>query len=175
MILGHRELNGDSGHQAGRKLLADICFSLTGEPLPEIRLTGRGKPYFPDCPLHFSITHTRHHVFCAVSEAPVGIDAEETDRRVKPGLADKILSPSEREQYDRSADRQAALLRFWVLKEAYLKLTGTGITGYPNDTDFDPEDLRVQITDGCYLAVMEDRDDYGADLPNPIIYKVEEL
>ena len=173
MILGHRKINGGSGHEAGRQLLAAMVASLTGEALPEIRVTDRGKPYFPDSPLHFSITHTRHHAFCAVSENPVGIDAEETDRKVKPGLAEKILSPSEKERSLREKDSRQALLRFWVLKEAYLKMTGTGLTGYPDDTDFDPADPRIRITDNCFLAVMEDSN--GANLPNPTIYKVEEL
>ena len=166
MVLGHREIAGITGHEAGRRLLAELYYEQRQKPLPEIRLTERGKPYFFQDPLYFSITHTRHHVFCALSEYPVGIDAEETDRRVNLRLADKILSESEKVRYEQSPDRREALLRLWVLKEAYLKLLGTGITGYPSDTDFDPEDPRIRLTEGCLLAVMEEKPE---EHPLPIL------
>ena len=46
---------------------------------------------------------------------------------------------------------------FWVLKEAAAKLTGEGIKGYPNQTDFDLTDPRVQQLCGCLVAVVEER------------------
>ena len=48
-----------------------------------------------------------------------------------------------------------SLLRFWVLKEAAAKLTGEGLRGYPNHTDFSPDDPRITVIDGCYVAVLE--------------------
>ena len=155
MILDYRKLQGQSGHQAGRQLLREMYEGLRGKPMPPVLLTERGKPYFRDDPLYFSITHTKRHVFCALSETPVGIDGEEMDRRVNLHLADKILSPGERARYDRAADSRLCLLRLWVLKEAYVKMLGTGLTGYPNQTDFDPDDSRIREIDGCLLAVLQ--------------------
>jgi hypothetical protein len=43
-----------------------------------------------------------------------------------------------------------------VLKEAAAKLSGEGLRGYPNHTNFSLEDPRVTETDGCILAVMEE-------------------
>ena len=82
MILGSQLLNGRSGHEAGRELLAQLYLRETGEPVPEISVTQWGKPYFVNSPWHFSISHTHRHAFCALSEKPVGIDAEETDRNI---------------------------------------------------------------------------------------------
>ena len=48
-------------------------------------------------------------------------------------------------------------MKLWVLKEAAAKLTGKGIYGYPKDTDFSPDDPRVQILHGCYVAVFEEK------------------
>ena len=118
--------------------------------------TERGKPYFPDSPYHFSLSHTPRHAVCVLSDRNVGVDAEETDRRVHPGLAGKILSAPERERVDRSDDPRLALLRLWVLKEAAAKLTGEGLRGYPNQTDFSPEDPRVREIDGCLIAVLQE-------------------
>ena len=144
------------GHAAGRELLAELYRAHTGRELPEIRVTDRGKPYFAEAGLHFSISHTKGHVFVALSDKPIGIDAEERDRPVNLRLAEKILSPAERTRYDAAADKRAALLKLWVLKEAWVKYTGTGLQGYPNQTDFSPEDPRVFEKDGCYVAVIEE-------------------
>ena len=152
-LAGCRILPGQ-GHEAGRQLLGELYRRKTGRELPEISVTDRGKPYFIEDPLHFSITHTRHHAFCALSEVPVGIDAEELDRDIDLRLADKILSPTERAQYLAAQDKRLALLTFWVLKEAAAKSTGEGLRGYPKDTAFSLGDPRVKVQDGCLLAVI---------------------
>ena len=127
----------------------------TGADCPAILTAPRGKPYFQDSPLHFSISHTKKHAFCVLSFRPVGIDAEEMDRKINLQLAEKILSASERARFDSAADKRDALLRLWVLKEAAAKLTGEGLRGYPNRTDFSPDDTRIHEIDGCYVAVLE--------------------
>lgn len=147
-------LEGRSGHEAGRQLLQRLYREATGLACPEIRITQRGKPEFVDSIWHFSISHTPRHVFCALATSPVGLDAEEMDRPIRPELAEKILSPAEKERYAAAADQRACLLRLWVLKEADAKRTGEGLRGYPNHTDFSPEDPRIQEMDGCYVAVI---------------------
>ena len=150
------KLEGQTGHEAGRQLLAEVYRAETGEDLPEIRLTDRGKPYFPGSPWHFSISHTRLHAFCVLSRNNVAIDAEELDRKINLKLAEKILSPMEKRQFDAAENKERALLTFWVLKEAAAKLSGEGLRGYPNHTHFSLEDPRVTELDGCILAVMEE-------------------
>lgn len=147
-------LEGRSGHEAGRQLLQRMYAEATGESLPEIRIAQRGKPEFADTPWYFSVSHTPRHVFCALAASPVGLDAEEADRQIRPELAEKILSPAEKERYAAAADKNAFLLRLWVLKEAEAKRTGEGLRGYPNHTDFSPDDPRIREMDGCYVAVI---------------------
>ena len=149
-------LQGRTGYEAGRQLLTRMYRELCGEDCPEIRIAERGKPCFAEGPWHFSISHTKEHVFCALSTRPVGLDAEETDRQINLRLADKILSEPERIRFEAAADKPAALLKLWVLKEASVKLTGEGLRGYPNHTDFSPDDPRVTEIDGCYVAVLEE-------------------
>ena len=149
MELRWERLEGRDGHEAGRELLAKMV-----QPLPQILVTDRGKPYFADNDLHFSISHTKNHVFCAVSCRNVGIDAEEMGRNMDLGLARRILSDREMARFQAAEDPRDALLRLWVQKESYAKLTGRGWGNYLCRTDFDPKDVR--IIDGCYVAVMEE-------------------
>ena len=154
MIIGHEPLNGRSGHDAGRQLLAQLYRDHFGDELPDILLTPRGKPYFSTGNVHFSISHTKNHVFCVLADKAVGIDAEELSRCVNLKLAQKILSPGELTQFEGAEDKNTALLTFWVLKEAAAKQTGDGLRGYPNQTNFSLCDPRVQTIDGCLVAVI---------------------
>ncbi len=155
MVLEYRKIEPGQGHTAGRKLLDEMYRKHTGTDMPEILVTDRGKPYFADGSLHFSISHTKRHVFCALSDTPIGIDAEEADRDIDLRLAEKILSPAEKTQYDMASRKRLALLTFWVLKEAHAKCSGEGLQGYPNHTAFSLDDPRVQLLDGCLVAVVE--------------------
>ena len=158
MFLEGREIGDTTGHLAGRALLEEMYRHYVGEELPPIQVTGRGKPYFEDSPWHFSISHSKRHVFCALSQTPIGIDGEELDRKLNPKLAEKILSSTEREEYEQASDRNLALLKFWVLKEAQAKCTGEGLKGYPNHTNFSLSDPRVRQMQGCLVAVVEEED-----------------
>ena len=167
--LDHWPLNGLDSRVAGKLLLAQMYEELTGEEMPPIEKAPRGKPYFPGSELHFSITHTKTTVFCAISDVPLGIDAEDLNRRVSPTLAQKILSPAEFAQYEAvpEEDRNEALLRFWVLKEAEAKCSGLGLRGYPDHTDFDLNDPRVSKIGDCIVAVIQAEEPQVDDLTAP--------
>lgn len=146
-------INGRDPHALGLSLLQ----TLYGGPLPEIQRTQMGKPYFPGEAVHFSISHTKRRVFCALSCRPIGIDAEELDRDISLSLAEKILSPVELAQFRAAPDQRKALLTFWVLKEAHAKCTGEGLRIWPNHTDFSLTDPRVREIDGCLVAIIEEK------------------
>lgn len=156
MTVASCPLDGLTGHEAGRQLLEQLYRQATGEALPPIEKTPRGKPYFENSPWHFSISHTRQHAFCVLSRKNVAVDAEELDREINLRLAEKILSPGEKQQFDAAPDKRRALLTFWVLKEAAAKLSGEGLRGFPNHTDFSLDDPRVSQQRGCLVAVMEE-------------------
>lgn len=146
------------GHHAAWELLRKLYTEETGQPLPSISIGPFGQPRFVDSAYYFSLTHTDRHAFCVLSACPVGIDAEELDRPVKMSLAKKILSPAEYAQFERAGDKLRALLTFWVLKESYFKMKGTGLQGFPNRTDFSLSDSRVREMDGCLVAVITEDD-----------------
>lgn len=158
MFLASAVIGQEGGHAAGRQLLEKLYSAHIGTPMPEILVAENGKPCFKDSPWHFSISHTPRHVFCVLSRQEVGLDAEELDRPIKLALADKILSETEKSEYENARDKRLALLKFWVLKEAQAKFTGEGIRGYPNKSAFSLEDPRVTEMDGCLVAIIEEEE-----------------
>ena len=156
MFLLYEALDGRNGHAVGRALLARLYRQATGEELPPIAVTARGKPYFQDGDWHFSISHTDHFAFCVLSRHNIALDAEEKGRKVTPAMMEKFTSDTEKSRF--GDDPQDAFLRLWVLKEAQAKLTGRGMGNWLKATDFDPFDPRIQEINGCYVAVLEEND-----------------
>ena len=151
-------LDGRSGHEAAWSLLRQLYREETGLPLPSVRLSPAGKPYFPGSPYRFSLAHSGRHAFCVLGTQPVGIDAEELDRPIRLALARRVLSQDEYLQFLAAPDRRRAFLTFWVLKEAQVKFTGHGLRGFPNHTHFDLSDPRVWEWDGCLVAMITGND-----------------
>ena len=154
IFFAHRALGGESGHKVGRALLRQLYDAHVGGEMPEISTTALGKPYFAESSWHFSISHTPNHAFCVLSNAPIGVDAEEISRQVRPELAEKILSEGELSQYRAAADANRALLTFWVLKEAAGKCSGRGVGFHPRHTNFTLTDSRVSEYNGCMVAII---------------------
>jgi 4'-phosphopantetheinyl transferase len=94
-----------------------------------------GKPCLaaPDAPpLRFNLSHSAGLTVLAVVEdaaAEPGVDVEDLDRRVGPGLFEAALAPAERAALTAlpEAARGTAFLRLWTMKEAVLKAAGIGL------------------------------------------------
>jgi 4'-phosphopantetheinyl transferase len=103
----------------------------TGRPPAEVamRRKVRGKPYVAGAP-EFNLSHTSGRMIAAFSSGPVGIDVESAGRSVQAGeLARKFFFEEEIERVMRleGAKRNLTFLRYWVCKEAIVKLSGDGI------------------------------------------------
>ncbi len=156
MELIWQRLRGKNAHVLGRELLAGLYREKTGKDMPPVEVTPRGKPCFVGSDLHFSVSHTKNHVFCCLAEENVGVDAEEADRKIDPRAVLRYCSQAEQARLSGAEHLHDALLRLWVLKESYAKLTGRGLGNYLRETDFSPDDCRIQIIDGCYVAVLKE-------------------
>jgi len=83
-----------------------------------------GKPYIMQgekC-LGYSISHTANSYLIAINkDGEIGVDIEKIGRNIHPKLRSRIIN--EKEQHDDSI----GTLQLWTIKEAVLKLTGTGL------------------------------------------------
>jgi 4'-phosphopantetheinyl transferase len=90
-----------------------------------------GCPRLVGLPMETSLSHTSDAVAFAFSRSgPVGVDIEAGHRaEVMAELAERICHHDEVAQLASlsTADRNTALLRLWVRKEAYLKAAGVGL------------------------------------------------
>ena len=96
---------------------------------PTFEYGEHGKPRLAEHPdIHFSLSHCREAVVCAVSQRPVGIDVESVSRYKEP-LAVYAMNDGERAEIMAAERPDVAFARLWTMKEARLKLTGEGIAG----------------------------------------------
>lgn len=120
------------------------------------RPVGNGRPEIASpaltSNLRFNLSHTKGLVACAVTlNDDLGLDVENTDRRLNLKIADHYFSPFEAEQLrtlDASQQRER-FFRLWTLKESYIKARGLGLA-LPLDGfsfRFDGDSPSVQFAD----------------------------
>lgn len=90
-----------------------------------------GKPYIAgDKPIHFSLSHSGEYVFLAVSDREVGADIQQMKEVDFDKLAKHFMTEEElnRWQVETPEIKKELFYQLWAGKEAYLKLTGEGMT-----------------------------------------------
>lgn len=114
-------------HIAARALLALAWRRTRSGPLPPVRRTRNGKPYFRAPAPFFSLSHSGGLVLCALGGQPVGVDAE----ALRPVSRDLLafLRPEELAHLRALAEprRTAAFYGLWTRKESLVKMTGAGL------------------------------------------------
>ena len=147
------------------------------QPLPRLQFTATGKPFFQNSALHFNLSHTDTLVCAAVSDLPVGIDAQSVTLP-SAGVARRVLCEEEQRLLARSDDPAALFTRFWTQKEAYAKLTGEGLSCGFSSLNFAPYDaldtfaafqnvFHVQQFSGAVMTVCSKTIPEAAQLVTP--------
>lgn len=98
--------------------------------------------------LHFSLSHTRGLVACAVGQPyALGIDAEAWRDPAPIELAARYFAPDEVRLIGESApsERAATFYRLWTLKESYLKATGQGLATPLDSFAFSLDPLAIAV------------------------------
>lgn len=127
---------------AAHALLRTALSAATGCPPASLTLARGpyGKPFLPAAPaLHFNLTHTAGLVAVALHSAPVGCDAEPADRHVEEGAL-SMMAAEERDWLrglSPGAVRNRTFIRLWVIKEAFSKALGLGLSLDPAAYAFD--------------------------------------
>lgn len=112
----------------------------------------KGKPYFTESPLFFSMSHSRCAVGAAVSYSEVGFDITDS-RSIREELAERICSPAELSGFLCSENKQRFLRRLWCKKESLVKRTGEGFSKGFTDIDTTKELFFVYDTEKYCMSV----------------------
>lgn len=116
-----------------------------------------GKPYLKsNRNVFFNISHCHELGVCTVSDAEIGIDAENI-RTWNPQVAKRVFSDRENNFLENTENKDEAFFRLWTLKESFVKAIGIGIS-YPMKTCeflFDNENITASGCDGfSFLQII---------------------
>lgn len=95
-----------------------------------------GKPILESEEYGFSISYTNDYTYIAiVRNDMIGLDAEQINN-IDLSVSKEFMSERELTQLDESASKYEYFYKIWTLKEAYIKLIGTGIDNTIADVEF---------------------------------------
>ncbi len=93
---------------------------------PTFIIGEHGKPTLAEYPhIHFNLSHCSTAIICAVSDRPIGVDIESIGRKTSDAVIRYTMNEEEQELIARSSNNM--FLRLWTMKEALVKLRGTGL------------------------------------------------
>ena len=132
------------------RTLLDYAFVKEYDIRPDFSKLKRGehgKPYFDGLNIEYNISNTKGLVCCVLSESEVGIDIEGY-RDFNERLIKRVCDESEINQIMRSPNPAFTFIKFWTLKESYLKYTGEGLWGGTKNNVFYYENNKPYKKDG---------------------------
>jgi|RhiMethySRZTD1v2_1073278.scaffolds.fasta_scaffold09256_9 phosphopantetheine--protein transferase-like protein len=93
-----------------------------------------GKPRLRDGGVHFNVAHCEGHALIALRKAgPVGVDVERVPEILpeRDAMARRVLTPREQRWLRARPEpgRTRDFMRLWVVKEAFAKCLGFGLSG----------------------------------------------
>ena len=145
-------------HEQGQRLCV-LAYQLLKQGLkdeygivenPVFDYNEHGKPTIVGHPeICFNLSHCREAAICVLSDRPVGVDVESI-REYKDSLVNYTMNKEEICQIESAENPAAAFIRLWTMKEATMKLIGTGISN----------DMKMVIDPQKYKYTTVDRQRY---------------
>jgi 4'-phosphopantetheinyl transferase len=123
-------------HEAAKAALRRLLGGYLNLPPSSLRFgTGsNGKPFLEGAGakagIEFNISHSGDTALVAVARLTVGVDLEQTQRRVpvsEGAIASRFFTPEEKAAWQVGRRTDAAFFRLWTRKEAVLKAHGGGL------------------------------------------------
>lgn len=137
-------------------LIREAVFEEAGIPFKDIsfRYGEHGKPYILNLENYdFSVSHSGHYVAFVSGKCSVGIDIE-SEKRAKLNIAKRFFTASEFEYVEKNFNKELAFTKIWTLKEAYIKMLGTGLSKSLSSFDV------LDGSTGCFFSTYHLEDGF---------------
>ena len=111
------------------------------------------KPVLDFCYLSFS--HSDNMAFCALSDKPVGIDAEKI-RSLKKSEKYHFFTNEENIYVNSSSNTELSFLEIWTRKEALFKCSDISVSklsSFSVITDFDEYSFKTEVLDDYIISI----------------------
>jgi 4'-phosphopantetheinyl transferase len=117
------------------------------------RYGAHGKPEIdPTCAplageLRFNISHSAERALIALARVEVGADVEHVKPRRTDDIARRFFAPGEQQRLFAltGSEREAAFFRLWTCKEAFLKVTGEGLSRSTRSYEIEMDAARARL------------------------------
>ncbi len=159
--------NSDKSLELGAGLLLKYALSMQNLDINDLVFSKNkyGKPYLKDySDLHFSLSHSRERVMCAVSDKEIGCDIQYTDETNANilNIAKRFFTGKEYAALLKICEDKTKVndlfYSIWVLKESCIKACGQGLAKPLNSFESMPD------TRGLFLPFGEEKKDYYCNL-----------
>lgn len=120
--------------------------------VPEFVYNEFEKPSFSNLPIHFSLSHCKDAVACAVSDYNIGIDVESIVP-YNPDVARRVCSKAELKKLEQSENKDVDFIKLWTMKEAISKFDGRGLTMSFNEINIGDYTILTQEASNYILSV----------------------
>ena len=129
-----------------------------------------GKPFFSYRPsLHYNISHSGDYVLCLLADQEVGIDVQVHRKANYERMLRRMVPEEQYTEILAGVDAEQKFFEQWVLREAYIKWTGEGLS----------RDLRtISMDEGSHM-LLDMEEGYSGALwamnPMEISWKFEDI
>ena len=132
---------------AARGTLREVLGRATGRAPRDIAFlyAAHGKPSIEG--LRFNLSHSGGLALIALGQVEVGVDVELPRRRRTDGIARRFFAPGEQRRLFAlgEAERYREFFRLWCCKEAFLKVTGEGLSRSPRSYEIELADAGARL------------------------------
>ena len=127
--------------------------------IPKFVYNEFGKPSLPNMPIHFSLSHCKDAVACAVSDHNIGLDVESIVP-YNPDVARSVCTADELKMLKQSSNKDVEFIKLWTAKEAISKYEGMGLSLPFAEIDVSKYAVHTNIfkSKRLVLSIASDRD-----------------
>lgn len=109
-----------------KDLLKDVLKNELNITNYELTYNKYNKPYLKNRNIHFNISHDKNTTVLVTSDKEIGVDIEYYT--YKESVMKKYYNEFEQQEIINSNNKEYEFTRIWVMKEAFVKMKGQGIS-----------------------------------------------